>query len=114
MWTDYFGLKHLNTDTLVNTLAFTWCGIPISVTKTIPRHDWLLSFETCAVINGWSDDVKCKFIDVSMRGRAINIFRELDGAVRSDFTRLKHALKLRFVSDIKLELLKSEFLTHTR
>lgn len=77
-------------------------------------EDWLSSYETCAVINGWTDDIKCKFIEVSMPGRAIKIFRELDGAVRSDFARLKDALKLRFVGDSKPELFKSEILTRTR
>lgn len=70
---------------------------------------WISYFENCADINGWTAEVKCKFIGVRLRGTALQVYQSLPQDIKVDFTALKSALQGKFIPVEKLTLYKAEF-----
>lgn len=63
--------------------------------------DWSDRFDSIAEINGWDAATKCKWIRVSLVGRAATAYKRLSEVVRADFTATMGALKKRFEPESK-------------
>ena len=69
---------------------------------------WISYFENCADINGWTAEIKCKFIAVRLRGTALKTYQSLPQDAKADYVALKKALKSKFIPVEKLSLYKAE------
>ena len=58
---------------------------------------WLENFDLVAADQQWNDDSKRQKLPLLLRGSARQIFSELPSTERTSYTRLKAALKLKFV-----------------
>ncbi|CAC5393515.1 unnamed protein product [Mytilus coruscus] len=58
--------------------------------------DWLDNFKACAEINGWNDDLKCKFMGVRLKDTAYKVYQDTEAAVKTDWTNLCATLEKRF------------------
>ena len=75
---------------------------------------WIKYFENCADINGWSNDIKSKFLQVRLRGSALKILQGLSGSDITNYLNLKSALTKKFLPLEKLSLYKAEFKAKTQ
>lgn len=72
--------------------------------------EWLFQFESCASLNDWDDELKCKFIIVRLKGSAGKALSDLDDETKKDWTKLKAELTARFDTTTRPDLYKSEFM----
>ena len=68
--------------------------------------DYMVHFQMCAEINGWSQAQKASFLAVSLRGPAQQVLGDLGTAFRYDFDSLSKALARRFGSEGQTELFR--------
>ena len=76
--------------------------------------DWLFQFESCAALNDWDDDLKCKFIIVRLKGTAGKALSDLDTETKKDWKKLRTELGTRFDTTTRPDLYKSEFMGRKR
>jgi len=72
--------------------------------------DWLFQFESCAALNDWDDDLKCKFIIVRLKGTTGKALSDLDTETKKDWKKLTTELGTRFDTTTRPDLYKSEFM----
>ena len=77
-------------------------------------RDWFSSFKVVCEINKWSDEMKCKFLGLRLKGHALKVFRELDEDTRNNWQRLQEILTKRLESSQNPELYKSQLLSRKR
>lgn len=77
-------------------------------------EDWISNFEACSDINGWTEQDKCKFLGVLMKGGALRVYIKLENSVKKDWPQLMTTLTSRFKSTREPELCKSQFLSRTK
>jgi hypothetical protein len=58
--------------------------------------DYLVHFEVCAQLNGWSDAGKAAYLAVSLRGLAQQLLGDLSTDTRASYSGLSTALAQRF------------------
>ena len=72
--------------------------------------DWLFQFESCATLNDWNNELKCKFIIVRLKGTAGKALSDLDDETKKDWEKLKTELTTRFDTTTRPDLYKSELM----
>lgn len=72
--------------------------------------DWLFQFESCAALNDWDDDLKCKFIIVRLKGTAGKALSDLVAETKKDWKKLLAELGTRFDTTTRPDLYKSELM----
>lgn len=72
--------------------------------------EWLFQFESCAALNDWTDDLKCKFIIVRLKGTAGQALSDLADDTKKDWAKLKSELAARFDITTRPDLYKSELM----
>ena len=70
--------------------------MPESYNGTTSWTDYLIYFETCANVNGWTYADKGQYLVVCLRGQAQLVLSSLPGISRNDYLELCSALKTRF------------------
>ena len=70
--------------------------------------DFKSHFDICAELNCWSEQEKCLYLTVSLRGSAQSILGNLHGNSRKDFTLLCRALEERFAPANQTELYRAQ------
>ena len=71
--------------------------------------DWLDNFKACAEINGWNDDLKCKFMGVRLKDTAYKVYQDTEAAVKTDWTNLCATLEKRFRTVKEPQFYKTKF-----
>ena len=84
--------------------------IPDIYTGEEDWSDWLFQLESCASLNDWDDDLKCKFIIVRLKGTAGKALSGLETETKKDWTKLTTEFGTRFDTTTRPDLCKSEFM----
>lgn len=71
--------------------------------------EWIEKYELIAKINAWNDTTKLDSIQIFLAGRALDVYRELSGAEKADFAKLKKNFRNKILSCDTVEIAKSEF-----
>lgn len=89
---------------------------PVNATTTTPSHvkiapetydgsknwsDYILSFEMGADINGWSTELRVKYLAAMLRGPALEVLRNIVPENRNDYAALKSSLNQRFGDEFR-------------
>lgn len=77
-------------------------------------NHYIKSFEACAELNGWSNEIKCKFLAVKLKNQAAKVFFDLDDDTRKNWLQLKKALEARLDVSHDVERSKVEFLNRVK
>ena len=75
---------------------------------------WIRHFEDCADLNEWSQEKRCKFLSVRLRGVALQTSQGFPETVRSNYENYKTALAQAFLPKERVDLYKAEFRTRRR
>ena len=70
-------------------------------------HDYVVHYEVCARINGWSEQEKGLYLAVSLLGQAQTLVGTYDGPL-DDYKRLKTILQERFAPPKQTELYRAQ------
>lgn len=85
-----------------------------SAAKDEDWFSWIQHFEDCADLNEWSDEKRCKFLSVRLRGVALHSAQDLPADVRTDYNAFTKALTQAFMPKERVELYKTEFRARRR
>ncbi|ESO90373.1 hypothetical protein LOTGIDRAFT_164300 [Lottia gigantea] len=76
--------------------------------------DLLESFEACAAVNKWTDEEKCQFVAIKLKGSARKVFNDIEPGAKREWILLEDELKRRLDGTRRPDLYKSEFLTRIK
>ena len=79
-----------------------------------PLSNYLLHFEMCASLNGWTDREMANYLAVSLRGSAQGLLNSLHPAERDIYGCVVKALKDRFGTEGQTETFKAHLLSRTK
>ena len=85
-----------------------------SAAKDEDWFSWIQHFEDCADLNEWSDEKRCKFLSVRLRGTAMHTAQDLPADVRTDYNAYTKALTQAFMPKERVDLYKTEFRSRRR
>ena len=91
------------------TMATKPAVLPDTYSGQSEWEHWKQHFENVAVVNGWDDDNKLKWMKVRLVGRAQTAFQRLPEATRASFKDSMEALKKRFDPPGRQARYQSEF-----
>ena len=77
-------------------------------------EEWTFHFENIAVVNGWDDAQKLKFLRVRLTGRAQKALQRMPEATRSSYTAVRCALQERFEPGSRRTRYQAEFQTRRK
>ena len=81
------------------------CLMPESFTSSGDFEDYLLQFNTVALISGWfspSHDNRPHYFALRLRGNALNFYRTLSAAQQTDFNLLVDAFRQNYTTDVDI------------
>ena len=81
---------------------------------SLTLEDWLTNFEICCKINGWSEQQKCSFLAVKLRGAALHVYTDLPVEKRTHYASVVHSLRNRFDRSHQTELYKVQLRARVR
>ena len=77
-----------------------------------PLKEYLLHFERCSLINGWTEEEKAMFLAASLRGESRKLLSVLTESEGRQYTKIVERLQLRFGVEKQRELLYSWRFSH--
>ena len=81
---------------------------PFTGTRT-DLQDWLCHFDAISRWNGWNEEEKGANLNISLRGNAMQILRDIPESSKEDYHTLVETLRRRFDPEEKKNLKKVEF-----
>ena len=76
--------------------------------------EYLIHFDICGKINGWTDQEKAQYLSVSLKGNAQKLLSTLKAKQLEDFQAIVQALNERFGSDGQAELFMTQLETRAK
>jgi len=77
-----------------------------------PLKDYLLHFERCLLINGWTEEEKAMFLAASLRGESRKLLSSLTESEGRQYAKIVERLQLSFGVEKQAELHQARLLNH--